>query len=148
MSVVATCVMSSFSIMRFYHQKPTPPFFLGGEFERIEKRVFLKNARLKIEMCGPSALFSELKNGDQVLVHVVGKTGESIECDKSSCLVSTQAVRPVTSNRPLSSDFAQFVRSVRDFFVEKGLQEIFTPTLVTCPGLEPYLEPFSLEISK
>lgn len=39
-----------------------------------------------------------------------------------------------------------FLNQVRQFFVQRGLTEIETPSLVVCPGLEPALEPFSSEL--
>ncbi|PIS10448.1 MAG: EF-P lysine aminoacylase GenX [Bdellovibrio sp. CG10_big_fil_rev_8_21_14_0_10_47_8] len=39
----------------------------------------------------------------------------------------------------------QFLSRVREFFVSKGFQEVQTPTLVTCPGTEPFLDLFSTE---
>jgi elongation factor P--(R)-beta-lysine ligase len=44
------------------------------------------------------------------------------------------------------SDWPRFLTLVREFFVVKGFQEVPTPTLVTCPGLEPALEPFSTSL--
>lgn len=35
-----------------------------------------------------------------------------------------------------------FRRQVEDFFIEKGFLSVATPTLVSCPGTEPHLEPF------
>lgn len=38
-----------------------------------------------------------------------------------------------------------FVRLLREFFTAKNFIEIRTPTLVTSPGLEPFLDPFETE---
>ena len=36
----------------------------------------------------------------------------------------------------------KFKRTIQLFFLDKGFDEIETPTLVDCPGTEPFLEPF------
>lgn len=41
--------------------------------------------------------------------------------------------------------WSQFLSYVRDFFSQQGFLEIQTPSLVTCPGTEPYLDVFATE---
>ena len=38
-----------------------------------------------------------------------------------------------------------FLQKVREYFVSRGLIEVTTPSLVICPGTEPFLEPFVTE---
>lgn len=44
-----------------------------------------------------------------------------------------------------ASLWAQFLLSTRQFFTERGLLEMTTPSLVKNPGMEPELEPFATE---
>jgi lysyl-tRNA synthetase class 2 len=46
----------------------------------------------------------------------------------------------------LDPDWPLFLDEVRDFFKKRQFLEVQTPTLVTCPGLEPTLEPFAIEL--
>ncbi|MGZ6480060.1 MAG: EF-P lysine aminoacylase EpmA, partial [Bdellovibrionales bacterium] len=126
---------------------PLPPFQLGGWFFREGGRCFIGDARARFELTGLPALFTELRDGDQTTVSVVAVTKKSIECDKASRTVRAE-ISPGVPRGQHAEEFARFVRMIRDFFVQQGLQEIETPTLVTCPGLEPYLEPFSVEIKR
>lgn len=41
--------------------------------------------------------------------------------------------------------FQNYLGLVADFFRNRGLQRVSTPTLVVCPGTEPYLDVFSTE---
>jgi len=43
-------------------------------------------------------------------------------------------------------DFIQFQQELRKIFLEWGFTEAKTPTLVACPGTEPYIDVFSTEI--
>lgn len=38
-----------------------------------------------------------------------------------------------------------FIRRVKTFFLTEGFDELMTPTLVTCPGTEPFLDSFKTE---
>ncbi len=141
--VLATCVKMQFSLARYRHERPAPPFVLGGEFLRLEGRCFLRDAVFTLEIL-PATVCSELSDGDQVLLSVEAITADSIharEAQVDGRSTRAQARPP----RPHALPFAQFVRTIRDFLIARGLSEVFTPTLVKCPGLEPSLEPFSVE---
>lgn len=49
------------------------------------------------------------------------------------------------SNQEMYRNWIQFLNQVRQFFIKKKFDEIKTPTLVVCPGTEPFLEPFATE---
>jgi elongation factor P--(R)-beta-lysine ligase len=146
--MLALCVMEPiYSLARFRHMQPAPPFLLGGEFRRFDQRCFLQDAVQRLELHGPDDLYSELINGDLIVVRVHFANRESIQCESCAKLVSPSAERPtIKGNHPRG--FASFVRDIRDFLVKRGLEEVFTPSLVRCPGLEPYLEPFATVVTK
>lgn len=45
-------------------------------------------------------------------------------------------------------EWNQFLQLVRDFFNQKKFLEVSTPTLVVCPGTEPFLEPFRTQFAR
>jgi lysyl-tRNA synthetase class 2 len=50
-----------------------------------------------------------------------------------------------TSDQELFRSWIQFLNQVRQYFINQKFDEIKTPTLVVCPGTEPFLEPFVTE---
>lgn len=52
------------------------------------------------------------------------------------------------SNSEIQKKWSQFLKNVQDFFEQKQFHSIRTPTLVTCPGTEPFLDLFSVELIK
>lgn len=54
------------------------------------------------------------------------------------------ALRPPRTSQVqegLLRQWNQFLVNIRDFFRSRGFVEVATPTLVVCPGTEPYLDP-------
>lgn len=47
--------------------------------------------------------------------------------------------------RKQHQEFQNYISLVANFFKSKGLQRVSTPTLVICPGTEPYLDVFATE---
>jgi len=135
-----------FSLERFRREKPSVPFELGGVFDRVNGTCTLSDAIGSVELQGDAKQLAALNPGDLVAVRVTHATEFSVYADKvlrhhkSSGLGSPP-------NKPHVPRFAAFVQRVRDFFIERGLHEIMTPTLVRCPGLEPTLEPFATEVT-
>lgn len=41
---------------------------------------------------------------------------------------------------------AKIMQAIRDFFVSQGFEEMITPSLTACPGMEPYLDPFETRV--
>lgn len=62
---------------------------------------------------------------------------------QSSPLQAENRVKKVGSTL---KDFSEFFHFLRYFFETQGFQEILTPTLVSCPGTEPYLDPFQTQL--
>jgi lysyl-tRNA synthetase class 2 len=54
----------------------------------------------------------------------------------------------LSSNSVLQRQWFEFLKKVRQFFEGKGFQEAQTPTLVACPGTEPFLDLFSTEFKE
>jgi lysyl-tRNA synthetase class 2 len=53
--------------------------------------------------------------------------------------------RMLSSNAEIQRRWFDFLQRVRDFFAGKGFLEAQTPSLVTCPGTEPFLDLFSVD---
>lgn len=104
---------------------------------------------MTVKLEAEDGVFSGLSNGDLVVVHV-HKIEEGdmplVYVDKMEMAVHSQA--PRAAPPPHAIGFMQFQNRVRQFFLQQGFQEILTPSLVPCPGLEPSLEPFATEAWK
>lgn len=92
----------------------------------------------------PTASISEvLRPGDLICIELSDVHGEWLA-------ETIRLLAPARANFALSSRFsvarskqwADFLRSVREFFTERDFVETATPTLVPSPGTEPFLEPF------
>lgn len=108
---------------------------------------YLGDAMGLVALAGESSLFLGLNSGDLICVEVSAAAAEELRISELRKVYSSR-----TSDRhrpkPHVVKFAEFVQAVREFFLNRGLTEILTPTLVKCPGLEPALEPFSTTISQ
>jgi lysyl-tRNA synthetase class 2 len=80
-----------------------------------------------------------LQPGDQVAVQV--KNGR---ITKLMLLAPTLKERPVIENTATLKKWSKFVSEVREYLTWLGYQELNTPSLVACPGMEPTLEPFQV----
>jgi lysyl-tRNA synthetase class 2 len=126
------------SLARYRHLKPTPPFTLGGIFVRSGDRNFLKDAIGMVEIQGGE--FAGLNDGDLVSVRIEAEGMKAGRVEIVSLTASQRENKP----RPHAAAFAAFVDEVRAYLKNRGLSEVFTPSLVVCPGLEPSLEPFAV----
>jgi lysyl-tRNA synthetase class 2 len=112
----------------------------------IGKGSFPLDQQVKIlplkEDASQPAFFDWLNYGDQVaLVLREGKVNEIwllAPCQEEPLRLS--------SSPKLQEEWSHFLQQVRTFFVGKGFLEVHTPTLVTCPGTEPFLDLFSTEL--
>lgn len=133
------------SLSRFRKLKPRAPFRLGGEYLRHGEQHFLTDAEGMIELKGYEELFRGLNPGDLATAQVIDAAEFEVQIDQIR--VEFRCVGNQNKpNRPHVSRFSAFVTRLRDYFLEQGLNEVFTPSLVKCPGLEPTLEAFSTEI--
>lgn len=85
-----------------------------------------------------------LRPGDQVACWVESLE-EPLRVSRLMLLTPAQVERPPVQ-APLR-DWSDFLQHVRGYFSTRGLIEVATPHLVSCPGLEPSLEPFRAETS-
>lgn len=135
-----------YSLARLRHTQPTGPYWAGGEFVELGPTPFLKDFAGAVKLVGPLELFENFKSGDLARVLVSGQVEGALICSQAVKLHSSSRERP--RPRPHAVDFARFTAHVRDFLKTRGLSEIFTPTLVTCPGLEPSLEAFATQVTQ
>jgi len=135
----------TYSLSRFRHTKPAPPFEIGGEYQRRGPEHHLRDALGSVELIGESELFANLSDGDLVTVRAQNGDEFSLYIDQVRLVYKSQE-RFSLPPKPHAQRFVAFVDRVRDFFLRSGLTELITPTLVRCPGLEPSLEPFSTEV--
>lgn len=142
---VLRCVNMVYSLNRFRQFKPTPPFELGGEYLSSGEQHLLKDASGVVEISGEESKLTQLNPGDLIVVRVKQCDEFSVLIDKVKTVVRASAAGIVKA-KPHAARYTAFLAEVRDFFLERGLNEVLTPTLVRCPGLEPSLEPFSTEI--
>lgn len=72
---------------------------------------------------------------------------ETKEFELQIWLLAPSQAPALFKNKPQEKLLAwnQFRQEVRDFFLTQNFVEAQTPSLVVCPGTEPYLEPFSTE---
>ncbi len=110
---------------------------------QLEGYNFLRDAQGAIALEGKADMFQDFRSGDQVLVQVTGFDGETAHCSEAERVVYSER-EWLQAPRLHAAEFAKFVNAVRQFFISRGCNEVFTPTLVPCPGMEPSLEPFSV----
>jgi elongation factor P--(R)-beta-lysine ligase len=55
-----------------------------------------------------------------------------------------QEPKMLSSSQEIQRKWFEFLQQVRQFFTGKGFQEAQTPSLVVCPGTEPFLDLFSV----
>lgn len=134
--------MTMYSLQRLRLQQPRAPFWLGGEYQLRGGAHFLCDSSGAVEFSGLNVAAS---SGDLLRVRVV-KNGERLMIDR--CEVLHHARAEVRRGNEHAAGFAKFVNEVRAYLLEIGLQEVFTPSLVICPGLEPSLEPFATELTR
>jgi lysyl-tRNA synthetase class 2 len=137
--------MHTFSLARFRHAHPRTPFRLGGEYTRADGMHLLVDPFGTILLNGPQGLFDEFQPGDLIAVEVERATEMEVYASEAELLQHAKPSAPVSEH---PAKFARFVQDVRDFFIGSGFNEIPTPTLVPCPGLEPSLEPFKTTARK
>lgn len=126
-----------YSLARYRHLNPKAPFRLGGVFVRSGERIFLKDAHQMTEISGPA---EGLRDGDWVEFEIE-ESGPPLKASSSNVVRRSESQRELRP-KPHARGFSDFVYRVREHLREAGLSEIYTPSLVVCPGLEPSLEPF------
>jgi lysyl-tRNA synthetase class 2 len=88
----------------------------------------------------PIEILSLLQAGDLVAVRNSG----TLQMQLLVPCLRSQEQTPVWSPSQLG-EWNLFLQEVREILTQRGLLEVTTPTLVNCPGTEPYLETFQTE---
>jgi lysyl-tRNA synthetase class 2 len=150
-SLTGVCARASdlrqmlYSLTRWRHFNPKPPFQLGGELVILSGQFFVRDATSAVRLQGLAAdAIAPCKSGDLVVVEVCGATVDQLQIQSIKQLHASQRERPQANPHALA--FTGFLQRVRQFFLDSGLSEISTPSLVLCPGTEPVLEPLKTEI--
>jgi lysyl-tRNA synthetase class 2 len=87
-----------------------------------------------------------LKNGDQVAIRIEKALQRNLwEYSAVEVLQTAGREVPPPSSLAFLKAWPRFLADVRNHFLSQGLAEVPTPSLVSCPGLEPSLEPFAIE---
>ncbi len=145
--MVAVCVtMTIYSLARLRHNPPSGTFWVGGEYLEANRKPFVRDFNGAVRLMGDEKLFAHLQTGDLILCKVSGNANVVLSCTEARKLKSAISERP--RPRGHAVEFAKFVDQVRSYFKSRGLCEVFTPTLVTCPGLEPSLEAFETKVTR
>lgn len=129
---------------------PYPPAPKGWSYGRIHslspdklelerfKKVESHSVSEKTVLIGTRSQRGSLQN------HL--RIGDWIAIQQDQVLLLAPALKKPRSfrlNEEALAHWSQFLCRVRGFFAERGFQEVSTPTVVTCPGTEPFLDPIS-----
>lgn len=95
-----------------------------------------------VELSVSQATFEPLGFGEILAI------GDLVSAEISGKTISSLSLLAPAREQASSANFhwAKFSSLVREFFVTNKFTEISTPSLVDCPGTEPYLKPFSVEV--
>jgi lysyl-tRNA synthetase class 2 len=107
----------------------------------------IKKSEIVLENRGSFAvqnteLFEILRKNDWVALTIKDEKVTEITL-LAPCL--TEPLK-LSSNPEIQKKWFAFLEKVKQFFKDKGFQEASSPTLVTCPGTEPFLDLFSTEL--
>lgn len=133
-----------YSLARMQGNQVQPPFELGGFYSRQGDRHVLTDGELCVELKGP--LTETLEPGTAIQVRVIQNLSEQIVFDQITAVYPLARERRSFNLHALK--YAEFLNDVRAFFMRRRLKEVLTPTLVRCPGLEPSLEPFAVQVTR
>lgn len=111
----------------------------------MNRKPFVRDFAGAVRLLADESLFAEIKSGDLAVFKVSGNVNVVLSCSEIRKIKSAESERPRARGHAV--EFAKFVDQVRSHFKGRGLLEIFTPTLVTCPGLEPSLEAFETRVT-
>ena len=143
---------SFFSLSRFFHQevKDFPCWLVGRFHPQSRHRFELKSQGLSL-LCHiheEESLDVKAKAGDWVAVKINQfKKKEAFIKDYKIISVCQKPYKANEGFAVIVQDWSQFLNKVESFFKSKGLICVDTPSLVKCPGTEPYLLPFETEIN-
>lgn len=127
---------------------PYPPAPKGWRHGRIQS---IKSNSIELEKWGrvevvPVSEKTVLKGvrGDFAFSIEVLQVGDWLAFHQEQLLLLAPALkkpRKVQVQAQALSEWESFLVRVREFFKTQGFHEVATPTVVACPGTEPYLDP-------
>jgi elongation factor P--(R)-beta-lysine ligase len=116
--------------------------FDDGELFPLSERVALKPVRPGYEKARTSfSLEKVLQKKD-----LVGLQIEKDEVTAVWLLAPHIESLPIHAEINVVRQFSLMLQKVREFFIQRDFLEAQTPTLVECPGTEPFLQVFSTEM--
>ncbi|MEK6556525.1 MAG: EF-P lysine aminoacylase EpmA, partial [Bdellovibrionota bacterium] len=120
-----------------------------GQFSLVSQGLQMNCQGIKVDRAG-------LKNGDKVLLELKTEQITFTQDTRTFKVKGGALAQKLTAAQselsPLKMDhidsrlWMEFIHQVRDYLSQRSLQEVTTPSLVTNPGMEPQLEPFSTEL--
>ena len=131
------------------------PCVLAGRFYPKTSYVFqLKSQNLSIDcqILNHTHIPKTIKQGDWIALKLISQKNtiyQVTECQllsPSSHFIQEQKFS-YRNKGQLIQDWRRFLRAVKEFFYNEGLAYAETPTLVHCPGTEPYLQPFKTRLT-
>ncbi len=120
-------------------------FWLGGEV------VEVSDTALKIAAQGETQAWKNLK----VELASILRPGDKVAVRQSGGELRVILLAPALREQARSAlkvgvarQWQEFLGKIRAHFQQEGYLEVQTPSLVPCPGFEPTLEPFFVELKK
>ncbi len=122
------------------------------------EQTFTKVAEIELKWGEEKELPEILALGDWVAIQFSGDFSKSVDLERVDSflgphfkvqkvlLLAPCLEKPLqtSSNVDIQKLWMDFLKNLRHFFSAKGLLEISTPTLVACPGTEPFLDVFEV----
>lgn len=151
----------TYSVPRFwrdFHGQSLPSrILLGGELQYESSAEWSKGNFVLVgqgqivRFLLKTPLQTAVKNGVKVLLEI-----DRDQILSDGTVVKTQDLRLLgpslreplflSASPDLLQKWSEFIDGVRSYFKARGLLEVLTPSLVRNPGMEPELEPFSVEL--
>ena len=139
-----------YSLTQFFQKEnPTFPCSVAGLFISKSDREFELNSQGRRLLCErslqQSRQMSVLQSGDWIHVEIIkGRKEYKLKNWHKLCNGFDQ-YRKIGSSVKAQKCWNHFLTAVKDFFSERGLISVETPSLVESPGTEPHLMPFKTE---
>ena len=133
------------SLNRFYLKKRKLPCWVAGRFFNKSQKSFYLRSQSQSVLCEKKGIKSSIKEGSWLAVELLSQKNNYYQVGDHLILNSPQsAFIEKNFSYQLKGDTLQewknFLKSVEDFFLKKGLAYCSTPHLVKCPGTEPHLQ--------
>ena len=133
----------TYSLARWRTSNPAPPFGLAGTLAGDDH---LRDAAGVVSLTNARTVEHDARDGDLIEVTVTAVTDQGVTIERLE-VVARGGPGFRLPHRPRAGAFTALVRVTRDFLIARGLDEVFSPGLVVCPGTEPALEAFSTEVT-